>query len=58
MQTLTKIEDLLQPDGIFLSVTPCLGIGASVLELLIKCGGLVGIVPAAHFFKPNEEELP
>jgi ubiquinone/menaquinone biosynthesis C-methylase UbiE len=54
VQTLTKIKDLLQPDGILLSVTPCLGIGSSLQELLIKCGSLLGIVPAVHAFKPND----
>jgi ubiquinone/menaquinone biosynthesis C-methylase UbiE len=56
VQTLTKIKDLLQPDGILLSVTPCLGTGSSIQKLLIKCGSLVGIVPEVHAFKPNEVE--
>jgi len=56
LRTLSNIKDLLQPDGIFLSATPCLSKGGSLQELLIKCGSSMGIVPAVHPFKPKEVE--
>ena len=56
VSTLLNIKDLLQPNGIFLSATPCLSRGGSLQELLIKCGSLVGMVPEVHAFKPKEVE--
>ena len=56
LMTLSNIKDLLQPDGIFLSATPCLSKGGSLQELLIKCGSSLGIVPAVHNFNADELE--
>lgn len=55
-QALISIKKLLQPDGVVISVTPCLGTGGSVQEMLIKCGSRLGIIPEVHAFKPNEVE--
>jgi ubiquinone/menaquinone biosynthesis C-methylase UbiE len=49
-----RIEELLKPGGIFISVTPCLGAGGSLLASLIKLVSFLGIVPSVHSFNPNE----
>jgi 2-polyprenyl-3-methyl-5-hydroxy-6-metoxy-1,4-benzoquinol methylase len=51
-----RIKELLKPDGIFISVTPCLGAGGSLLVSLIKFVSFLGITPKVHSFKPDEVE--
>jgi 2-polyprenyl-3-methyl-5-hydroxy-6-metoxy-1,4-benzoquinol methylase len=55
-QVVERINELLKPDGIFISVTPCLGAGGSLLASLIKLLSLLGITPKVHSFKPVEVE--
>jgi 2-polyprenyl-3-methyl-5-hydroxy-6-metoxy-1,4-benzoquinol methylase len=51
-----KIRELLKPGGVFISVTPCLGAGGSLLGALIKLLSFLRIVPGVHPFKPNDVE--
>ncbi len=53
---LPKVRDFLQPNGILLSITPCLGTGASLIKPLIKFGSLIGLVPEVQSYKPNRVE--
>jgi 2-polyprenyl-3-methyl-5-hydroxy-6-metoxy-1,4-benzoquinol methylase len=54
IQVVVRIKQLLQPGGLFISVTPCLGSGRSVQAVVIKLSSMLGIVPEVHPFKPNE----
>jgi len=56
VQVVARIKQLLKPGGIFISVTPCLGAGRSLLAIVIKLSSMLGIVPEAHTFKPNDVE--
>ena len=55
-QVVERIKELLKPGGTFISVTPCLGAGGSLLASLIKLLGVLGITPRVHSFKSNEVE--
>jgi 2-polyprenyl-3-methyl-5-hydroxy-6-metoxy-1,4-benzoquinol methylase len=55
-QVVEKIKELLKPGGTFISVTPCLGAGGSLLASLIRLLSLLGITPRVHSFRPNEVE--
>jgi 2-polyprenyl-3-methyl-5-hydroxy-6-metoxy-1,4-benzoquinol methylase len=54
VQVAARIKQLLKPGGIFISVTPCLGAGRSLLAAVIIMSSMLGIVPEAHRFKPND----
>jgi ubiquinone/menaquinone biosynthesis C-methylase UbiE len=54
VQVVARIKQLLQPGGLFISVTPCLGAGRSLQTAVIKLSSRLGIVPEVHSFKPNE----
>jgi len=51
-----KIKELLKPGGVFISVTPCLGAGGSLLGVPIKLLSFLRIVPVVHSFKTNDVE--
>jgi len=55
-RVVAKIKELLRLDGIFISVTPCLGAGGSIQTAFIKLMSLLGFVPKIHSFKSNEVE--
>jgi 2-polyprenyl-3-methyl-5-hydroxy-6-metoxy-1,4-benzoquinol methylase len=55
-QVVERIKELLQPGGLFISVTPCLGAGGSLLASLIKFLSLLRITPKVHSFKPDKVE--
>jgi 2-polyprenyl-3-methyl-5-hydroxy-6-metoxy-1,4-benzoquinol methylase len=55
-RVVAKIKELLRPNGIFISVTPCLGAGGSIQTAFIKLMSLLGFVPKIHSFKSNEVE--
>lgn len=55
-QVVEKIKKLLEPGGMFVSVTPCLGANRSPVVYLIRLMSLLGVVPKTFTFKPNEVE--
>ena len=56
LQAAVRIKQLLKPGGHFISVTPCLGAARSLTTAAINITGLLGIVPKAHRFKPEDVE--
>jgi 2-polyprenyl-3-methyl-5-hydroxy-6-metoxy-1,4-benzoquinol methylase len=42
-RVVAKIKELLRPNGIFISVTPCLGAGGSIQTAFIKINELIGV---------------
>jgi 2-polyprenyl-3-methyl-5-hydroxy-6-metoxy-1,4-benzoquinol methylase len=51
-----RINELLKPGGLIISVTPCLGEKKSFIKILIFLQTKIGMVPYIKFFKTSELE--
>jgi 2-polyprenyl-3-methyl-5-hydroxy-6-metoxy-1,4-benzoquinol methylase len=55
-KAMKRINELLKPGGLIISVTPCLGEKKSFVKILISLQTKIGIVPYIRFFKISELE--
>jgi 2-polyprenyl-3-methyl-5-hydroxy-6-metoxy-1,4-benzoquinol methylase len=55
-KVMQRIHELLKPDGLFFSATPCLGEQKSFLGLLLSLVTRTGIIPPMRFYKIQELE--
>lgn len=55
-QVMQRINELLKPDGLIISVTPCLGEEKTFLKALLSLGSKFGLIPTIKSFKISELE--
>ncbi|NIW49270.1 MAG: methyltransferase domain-containing protein [Gammaproteobacteria bacterium] len=55
-EVINEIKGLLKPQGVFISITPCLGAGGSLTVMFIRFMSALGIVPRIHPYKPGDVE--
>ena len=51
---LTAVYDMLNPDGVFVSSTTCMGTGKSLLRVGLAIGKTLGLLPLVRFFTVEE----
>lgn len=52
---IAKVYDMLEPAGVFMSNTACIGKGSFLLKLLLPIGSFTGLLPSVRFF--TDEDL-
>jgi 2-polyprenyl-3-methyl-5-hydroxy-6-metoxy-1,4-benzoquinol methylase len=55
-KVIQRIHELLRPEGLFISETPCMGQKKSLLSMLLFLPSKIGLVPNLKFFKFLELE--